>query len=119
MLSGWLCSQAADIRTASSDNAQQPVNALLAHPHQRSAAYFHNLGNAHFLADQLPEAILAYQHGLRLDPNDGGLRENLEYARARVQAPFGERGRPEADNWPDWLYRPSAFQVLAATFLIY
>src|SRR5262249_22577397 len=64
-------------------------------------------------------AILAYQHGLRLDPNDQGLRDNLEYARARVQSPFGERGRPEEDAWPAWLYRPSAFQVLVSALILY
>ncbi len=84
-----------------------------------SCAHYSDLGNAHFLADQLPEAILAYQRGLRLDPNDQGLRENLDYARSRVQSPFGERGRPEEDAWPAWLYQPSAFQVLLAAFLIY
>ena len=35
-----------------------------------SAALYYNLGNAHFLADHLPESILAYARGLRLDPND-------------------------------------------------
>src|SRR5947209_15725576 len=69
-----------------------------------SAARFFNLGNAHFLADQLPEAILAYHQGLCLDPNDTGLRDNRDYARARVHYAFGDRGRPEEDSWPPWLY---------------
>jgi hypothetical protein len=84
-----------------------------------SAARLYNLGNAHLLADELPDAIFAYARGLRLDPNDQGLRDNLEYARARVAYPFGDHGRPEEDSWPSWLYRPSAFQVLAAALTLY
>jgi hypothetical protein len=85
----------------------------------KSAARFYNLGNAHYLADQLPEAILAYQRGLRLDPNDQGLRDNLDYARARVAYPFGNRARPEEDFWPTWLYRPSPVQVLIVAVIAY
>ncbi len=81
-------------------------------PEHCSVAWFFNAGNASLLADQLPVAILAYHKGLELDPNDTGVRENLEYARQRVQYPPGSRGRPETDWWPAWLYRPSAFQVL-------
>jgi hypothetical protein len=84
-----------------------------------SNARLYNAGNAHFLANQLPEAIFAYGRGLRLDPNDQELRANLDYARARVSYPFGDRGRPEEDSWPSWLYRPSAFAVLMATVVLY
>jgi hypothetical protein len=107
----------------SPENADKFVRAYLAMAKNNdwppSAARFFNLGNAHFLADQLPEAILAYHRGLCLDPNDSGLRENLDYARARVHYPFGERGRPEEDSWPPWLYRPSSFQLLAVVVLLY
>ena len=84
-----------------------------------SAARFYNLGNALYLADRLPEAILAYRRGLDLDPNDADLRANLDYARARVQSPFASAARAEEDLWPDWLYRPSAFQVLGVSLLLY
>jgi hypothetical protein len=84
-----------------------------------SAARWYNLGNARFLADQLPEAILAYCRGLRLDPNDAGIRANLDYARAKVSYHFGHRGHPEVDSWPSSLYRPSSFQVLVAAFVLY
>src|SRR5262249_39525752 len=84
-----------------------------------SAARFYNLGNAHFLADQLPEAILAYRRGLHLDPNDNGLADNLDYVRARVQNPFGNHGQPEQDGWPQWLYRPSSLQALAVALILY
>jgi hypothetical protein len=81
-----------------------------------SSAWLHNLGNAHFLADQLPEAILAYRQGLRLDPNDQGLHDNLDYARARVNYPFGTRGQPEEDSR---FYQPSPFQVLVGSMVLY
>lgn len=78
-----------------------------------------NLGNSLFLAERLPEAILAYRRGLALDPNHPYLAENLDFARARVQYPFGARGLPPADDWPPWLYRPSPLQTLLAAFLVY
>lgn len=84
-----------------------------------SAARFYNLGNALYLADRLPEATLAYRRGLNLDPNDAGLRDNLEYARARVQSPFASAAHPEVELWPEWLFRPSAWQVLVVSFLLY
>jgi hypothetical protein len=84
-----------------------------------SNARFYNMGNAHFLANQLPEAIFAYRRGLRLDPNDQDMRDNLDYVRARVSYPFGDRGRPEEDTWPSWLYRPSTFVVLFVTMALY
>ena len=84
-----------------------------------STAQCYNLGNAYFLANQLAEAIHAYRHGLSLDPNDQGLRANLDYARGRVQYPFENRGRAEVDAWPGWLYRPSAFQWLLSAVAFY
>ena len=84
-----------------------------------SRAYYHNIGNAYFISGQLPEAILAYNRGLYLDPNDSGLRDNLDYARAQVQYPSDTRGRPEVESWPAWLYQPSSFQVLAVTLAFY
>ncbi len=74
--------------------------------------WYLNLGNAQFLADQLPGAILSFNRGLRLDPNDARLRANLDYARAKVQYPFANHGQPESDAWPSWLHRPSPNTVL-------
>jgi hypothetical protein len=84
-----------------------------------SSAGNFNLGNAQFLADQLPEAIFSYRRGLLLDPNDADLRENLTYALAKVAQPYGTLGKPEADVWPSWLYQPSPFQTAAAFLLLY
>jgi len=55
----------------------------------RTPGLFLNLGDAHFLADQLPEAIFAFRRGLRLDPDNRTLRANLDYARLRVALPQG------------------------------
>jgi hypothetical protein len=94
-----------------SENARRFIEFYDGCPVQ-SSAKFYNLGNAHVLAGELSEAIIAYHRGLRLDPNDSGMRDNLDYVRAKVPYPFGKRGRPEVDSWPPWLYRPAAFQVL-------
>ena len=68
--------------------------------HQQSPALCRNLGDARFLAGQLPQAIVAFHQGLRLAPDDAVLREHLEYARGRVEYPPG--ARPPTDVWPAW-----------------
>ncbi len=83
----------------------------------RKPAFFLNWGNAAFLGNQLPEAILAYRRGLRLDPNDQRLGDNLEYARAQVQYSFGDTGAPEA--LPSWLRRLPPYPILLAALLCY
>ncbi|MCI0376694.1 MAG: tetratricopeptide repeat protein [Gemmataceae bacterium] len=80
-------------------------------------AFFLNWGNAAFLGNQLPEAILAYRRGLRLDPGDQRLSDNLEYARAQVHYSFGDTGKPEA--LPSWLRRLPPYPILLAAFLCY
>src|SRR5260370_28956834 len=44
----------------------------------------HNLGNAYFLADDLPHAILSYRRGLRLSPLDSPFRRCLPEAPEQV-----------------------------------
>jgi hypothetical protein len=67
---------------------------------------FLNCGNAHVLADELPQAILVYRQGLRLHPLHPQLNENLEAARDLVAYPNGDaRHRPAADAWPWFLPR--------------
>jgi hypothetical protein len=83
----------------------------------RSPGLYLSQGNAFFLANELPQAMLAYRRGLRLDPNDRDLRRNLETARAQVVYPASsELGRQPLDHWPPWLPRPTTgfFVVLAA-----
>src|SRR5262245_18383051 len=90
---------------------------LYAQIHAHNASLCLNEGNAHVLAGAVPQAILAYQRGLRLAPNDARLRDNLAYARQRVAYP-GEHGRPPPSAWPPWLPRPSIelLITLAAVF---
>lgn len=64
-----------------------------------------NLGNAAFLAGDVPYAVITFRAGLILDPHHPLLRANLAYARAQVVYPPGTRGRPPADYWPSWLPR--------------
>jgi tetratricopeptide (TPR) repeat protein len=79
-----------------------------------------NAGNAYLLAGDLPRAILAYRRGLRLDPNDGVLRANLDYARGQVTyPPAGNLGRPAVEAWPPWLPRPTPGMVLALVMVLY
>jgi hypothetical protein len=63
---------------------------------------FRNLGNASLLAGRLPEAILAYHHGLRLAPADRSLQAGLEAARDQVNYPPASRTRPTASAWLNW-----------------
>jgi len=65
-----------------------------------------NLGNAYFLAGDLPHAILAYRRGLQLAPLDSRLQDNLAFARHQVEYPMtSELGRQPAEQWPVWLRR--------------
>lgn len=52
-----------------------------------SPALFFNLGNAHFKAGQLGQAIAAYRQAEELAPRDPDVRANVQFARNRVQGP--------------------------------
>lgn len=78
-----------------------------------------NFGNAAYLADELPLAILAYRVGLMLDPHQPVLRKNLEHARAQVQYPPSHEGRTEPDFWPAWMPRASATTWLRVAVTFY
>jgi hypothetical protein len=81
----------------------------------RSPDLERSAGNAYFLADDLPRAILAYRRGLRLAPDDRGLRDNLEEARVQVLFLEGSSlGRAPEDLRPAWLpYAPRSLFALA------
>ncbi len=78
-----------------------------------------NLGNAAFLAGELPYAIVAFRVGLMLDPHHPQLRANLAYARTQVTYPPGLRGRPPADFWPSWLPRWHTGALLGTAVFLY
>jgi hypothetical protein len=72
----------------------------------RNPGLYRNLGDAWFLARDLPRAILAYREGLWLAPADGVLREHLEQARGKVAYPAGSSlGQSPGDVRPVWLPR--------------
>jgi tetratricopeptide (TPR) repeat protein len=79
-----------------------------------------NLGQAYLLAGDLPRAILAYQRGLRLDPDNADLQERLEDARNQVvYTTPGAFGRPPVDNWPPWLPRLTMRTRLVVVLFLY
>lgn len=45
---------------------------------------FLNLGNAHYKSGRIGAAILAWERGLKLEPDDSDLAANLRYARDRI-----------------------------------
>lgn len=49
-----------------------------------SPELFYNTGNAYFKAGETAKAILNYERALRLNPNYGDARNNLEFAQTKV-----------------------------------
>ena len=49
-----------------------------------SAELYYNLGNAYFRAENLPQALLAYERAHLLSPGDKDIRYNLELARSKT-----------------------------------
>jgi tetratricopeptide (TPR) repeat protein len=86
----------------------------------QNAALFRNQGNAYLLAEDLPQAILAFRRGLRLAPGDADLQAGLAQARARVLYPSSESfGRPPVEHWPPALPHPSLGMLLLLTAALY
>jgi hypothetical protein len=110
-----------DSQTLTSENAKSVAESYrhLSKEYPSSCALCLNLGNACLFTDKLPEALIAYHKGLRLCPNNGELRDHLDYARTRVQYPPGKRGQPRVDAWPEWLFQPSSFMTLLMAFIFY
>lgn len=53
----------------------------------RSSALWFNLGNAHFKAGHVGDAIAAYRQAEQLAPRDADVRANLDFARRQVTGP--------------------------------
>jgi len=64
----------------------------LLHSGTESAAIWFNLGNAHFKAGHVGEAIAAYRQAEALTPRDPDVRANLEFAQRQVTGPTLHRG---------------------------
>ena len=57
-----------------------------------SAKIYYNLGNCYYRMGEMGQAILAYERGLRLNPADEDLRNNLDFVNSRITDRPGERG---------------------------
>jgi hypothetical protein len=79
-----------------------------------------DLGNAYFLADDLPHAVLAYRGGLRLAPLDPALRRCLAEAREQVIYPDNTAfGRPPLVSGGLVLPAWAGNAILAGAVLLY
>lgn len=84
-----------------------------------NADLYHNLGNARWLAGDLPRAILAYRVGLRLAPGDRRLRDSLAAAREQVVYANGSAlGRPGEEAGPLRVLGHRELRVIAAVLYV-
>jgi len=94
--------------------AAASVYDALAERGSANGPFFINQGNAHLLAGNVGEAILAYRRAERYRPHDRMLKANLAEARAKVIAP---PGRPATRPWwMGWLGRSLQVPVALAVF---
>lgn len=49
-----------------------------------SAELFYNMANCYFRMDSIPQALLWYERAYLLNPGDGDIRHNLQYARTKT-----------------------------------
>jgi Ca-activated chloride channel family protein len=56
----------------------------LADPATQAIIYY-NLGNTHFRGGEFPQAVEAYKHALRLNPDDVDAKYNLELAQKQIE----------------------------------
>ena len=45
---------------------------------------YYNLGNAYYRSDNIPQALLAYERALLLDPSDKAVKFNLDFVRSKT-----------------------------------
>lgn len=95
-----------------------------------SSETYYNLGNAQFRLHNLPQAILAYERALHLDPGHEDARFNLELVRTRLTDRFGQPQRMFFVAWMSdfvashsaaaWLHASTLFLLLfALCFALY
>jgi tetratricopeptide (TPR) repeat protein len=100
---------AGDLEDANAAYAQQKYErAAAAYEHAlaagtRNEIVYYNLGNAYFRAGKLGPAILNYERALRLDPDMGDARYNLDVARETVAARLGKDSVKGALEEPVWV----------------
>lgn len=64
-----------------------------------SADLYYNLGNAEFRLKHFPQAVLAYQRALRIDPGHDDARYNLEIVRTRLEDRFSKPSEMFFISW--------------------
>ncbi len=85
-----------------------------------SDALYYNLGNSYYRIGSLGKAILNYERGLKLNPNDEDLKFNLNIAKARKIDQIDEVPKLFIVEW--WevlitLFTPSGWSVIVSIFL--
>lgn len=50
-----------------------------------NAEVYYNLGNAHYRAGHIAQAVLAYERALRIDPNHADARTNLNFVNSQLE----------------------------------
>jgi tetratricopeptide (TPR) repeat protein len=126
-IAGWLFHQATTENARGDHSLARQNYHIAAAEYQKLAdeGYDHpdlylNLGNAHLLAGELPQAILAYHRGLHQHPLHEQLWESLDAARDVVAYPDdGWRQRPAGDHWPPWLPRPAPASLMHTALGLY
>jgi len=91
---------------ANAYNRQAQLDAVVAQAQQAlktadpelAAQAWYNLGNAYFDAQQWPDAIAAYQETLRLNPDDGDAKHNLELALQKLEEQQQQQEQEQQDQ---------------------
>ncbi len=84
-----------------------------------NADLYRNLGQAHFLGDCLPQAILAWRMGLQIAPEDAEIQAHLAYARGLVDYPTDQLAHPPRDDWPPGIPHPTPRRLWGGFVLFY
>jgi tetratricopeptide (TPR) repeat protein len=82
-----------------------------------SGDLYYNLGNAYYKVGNIAKAILNYERGLRLVPNDEDLRHNLKLANLMVADRI--EPTPRLFFWDYWDSIRGAFSVESITWITY
>jgi tetratricopeptide (TPR) repeat protein len=87
---------------------------LLEPRHPTAGEFYLNQGNAHFLAGNLPRAILAYRRAAARMPSNSTVRENLAEARSHVVDPEGI-----PNGWQLHRYAPGVYAFAWGLLIIW
>lgn len=91
------------------ENAIEKYEAVLEQQHSSSALYY-NLGNAYYRNGKIGYAILHYERGLKLDPDNEDLQYNLKIVKARTIDRIKEVPQIFIVDW--WVAFTTAFSAI-------